>query len=106
MSQFSFNCYNSGRNTAVEFEAEHIDEVIENFEQFLRGCGYYFHGQIVRYDDEPELADKIRESVVSQPCATDQLDLGAYHYDINDAYTGERADINITYAPPFEGHDW
>lgn len=75
MSKFSFNSYNNGRNTTVEFEAEQIDEVIENFEEFLRGCGYYFHGQIVRFEEEPENFDTIRRTVVSQDTATGHIGL-------------------------------
>lgn len=97
MSHFSFSCYNSGRNTTVEFECEHIDEVIENFEEFLRGCGYYFSGQITRYDPEPKAAQQIRvDEVVGQPFATDSVGLGP------EAYTGGPSDLNIHY----EGHDW
>lgn len=78
MSQFKFSCDQHGRDyTQVVFEADNIDEVIERFEEFLRGCGYYFHGQITRYEDEPHLTDTIRRSVVTQPLATDSVELGA-----------------------------
>ena len=77
MSQFSFSCYNSGRNTTVDFEAEQLDEVIQNFEEFLRGCGYYFSGQITRYDPEPQTAQTVRvDEVVGQPLATDSVGIG------------------------------
>jgi hypothetical protein len=38
--------------TTVEFKCEesHISDVIEKFEQFLRGCGFCFSGEIVQVD--------------------------------------------------------
>ena len=69
MSQFRFTCRHGDgdRYTEVQCEAEHIDEVIENFEEFLRGCGYYFSGQITRFDPEPKAAEQIRvDEVVGQ----------------------------------------
>ncbi len=40
--------------TSVEFKCEdaHITDVIERFEQFLRGCGFCFDGEIVQVDFE------------------------------------------------------
>ena len=38
--------------TSIEFKCEesHISDVIEKFEQFLRGCGFCFSGEIVQVD--------------------------------------------------------
>lgn len=78
MSQFKFSCDNEGEDyTQVVFHADNIDVVIERFEEFLRGCGYYFHGQITRYEAEPEpAAQQVRSAVVSQPMATDFTTIG------------------------------
>lgn len=36
-----------------EFEAEGLESILENFEMFLRGCGYYFEGRLdIVNDDE------------------------------------------------------
>lgn len=39
----------------VEFDAEILDDVLEEFAMFLRGCGYFFDGQLlpVEFDEEP-----------------------------------------------------
>jgi hypothetical protein len=42
--------------TTKEFNAEYLYEVIENFEMFLRGCGYHFNGHLDFVQDE-EITD-------------------------------------------------
>ena len=58
----------------IEFEAESLGSILEQFEMFLRGCGYVFEGQIdivndfAEQDEECDLDDvnqffnKARES--------------------------------------------
>jgi hypothetical protein len=47
----------------IEFEAESLGSILEQFEMFLRGCGYVFEGQIdivndfVEQDDDCDLDD-------------------------------------------------
>lgn len=36
----------SFHNVEMEFSEETLDRVIEEFEAFLRGCGYYFDGEL------------------------------------------------------------
>ena len=38
----------------IEFEAESLGSILEQFEMFLRGCGYVFEGQIDIVDDFAE----------------------------------------------------
>lgn len=40
-------------STTVEIEAEALEDVLQAFEQFLRGSGFYFEGtlDIVPFDD-------------------------------------------------------
>lgn len=33
-------------STEKEFDAVFLDDVILHFQEFLRGCGYYFDGEI------------------------------------------------------------
>lgn len=42
-----------GTKTTIEFESEHIDDVLEEFAMFLRGCGYVIDGKldIVPHDE-------------------------------------------------------
>jgi len=35
-----------GTKTIIEFESEHIDDVLEEFAMFLRGCGYVIDGKL------------------------------------------------------------
>jgi hypothetical protein len=47
----------------IEFEAESLSSILEQFEMFLRGCGYVFEGQIdivndfAEQDEECDLDD-------------------------------------------------
>ena len=38
----------------IEFEAESLSNILEQFEMFLRGCGYVFEGHIDIVDDFAE----------------------------------------------------
>ena len=47
----------------IEFEADSLSHILEQFEMFLRGCGYVFEGQIdivndfAEQDEECDLDD-------------------------------------------------
>jgi len=94
MSKFTFICDNSydllgGDSrlnvTTKEFEGETLTDVLEEFESFLRGCGYFFNGQLDvvenEYDEGIDIDDAPDEPYV--------LDLSKLN--INDAY-GSMAD--------------
>ena len=42
-----------------EFESDFLDDVLENFTMFLRGCGFHFNGNIVLQTE----VDQFRESI-------------------------------------------
>jgi hypothetical protein len=49
----------------IEFEAESLSSILEQFEMFLRGCGYVFEGQIDIVNDfaeNPETAEFVDEN--------------------------------------------
>jgi len=62
MSKFTFVCQEEAMPFAssvdakrtVEFEAETLEDIVSEFENFLRGCGFYFKGQL-SFDDREEL---------------------------------------------------
>lgn len=54
---------NHANKITHEFEAESLDEVMEQFAQFLRGSGYSFDGHVEIVDDYP--VDKDKESPAS-----------------------------------------
>ena len=41
-------------NVGMEFEAMMLDEIVANFEDFLRGCGFEFDGHLDFVKDEDE----------------------------------------------------
>ena len=41
----------------IEFEAESLGSILEQFEMFLRGCGYVFEGQLDIVNDFAEQDD-------------------------------------------------
>ena len=46
MPKFTLICDHGNEKTTVEFEKEFLPEVLENFENFLRGSGYHFDGTL------------------------------------------------------------
>lgn len=57
MTKFEFKCIqetgvSASRTTIVQTDAHHLPEVIEEFQTFLRGCGYYFNGVLEFVDED------------------------------------------------------
>jgi hypothetical protein len=46
----------------IEFEAESLGSILEQFEMFLRGCGYVFEGQIDIVNDFAETTKLVDEN--------------------------------------------
>ena len=47
MPKFTFTCeHDSNHKSTMEYEAEFLQDVVSEFELFLRGCGYYFSGNL------------------------------------------------------------
>lgn len=60
MPKFKFECEHRNAwdetldsKVTMEFDKEFLPDVLEQFEQFLRGCGYYFDGRLELVEDEP-----------------------------------------------------
>ena len=76
MSKFTFVCQEEAMpftssvdaKRTVEFETETLDQLLNEFEMFLRGCGFYFRGtlDIVPYDDDIKSDDKFDFSEIPQ----------------------------------------
>jgi len=47
----------------LEFKEDSLNDVLQNIELFLRGCGFYFNGNldIVPYDDKFKTEDYLTE---------------------------------------------
>ena len=40
-----------GTKVTYEFQADHIDGILENVDTFIRGCGFYPEGHLEYFDD-------------------------------------------------------
>lgn len=55
MPKFTFTCeHDSNHKSTMEYEAEFLQDVVSEFELFLRGCGYYFDGNLEFVTEEKE----------------------------------------------------
>lgn len=62
MSKFTFICEDEPMPFAdaivtkktFEFNADHLDGVIGEFETFLKGCGYHIEGELIIYKEEEQ----------------------------------------------------
>lgn len=48
----------SNHEITLSFKGEYLYEIIENFEQFLRGCGFVFDGRLDIVPDESTTESK------------------------------------------------
>ena len=65
MSRFTFICedepmpFSEGvvSKKTVEFNGESLDDIINEFEMFLKGCGFSFNGQLNLFDNHSNSFD-------------------------------------------------
>lgn len=50
---FTYDKVGVSATVTHEFEEESLNKILEQFESFLRGCGFHFNGQL-DFVDEPE----------------------------------------------------
>ena len=60
MSTFTFTCYNEDTESSLTFSAEYLGDVLERFEQFLKGANYHFEGNLdfVTFDSDDDYDDE------------------------------------------------
>ena len=82
MSKFTFTQTYDDTVTTKEFETDYLYEVIERFEEFLRGCGFYFNGTIDVVEDETEenMVDKTITVSFNSPSIFESPDGGQTVY--------------------------
>jgi hypothetical protein len=75
MSKFTFICedepmpFSSGGVTSkktVEFSGVSLTDIMQEFEMFLRGCGFSFNGVIDVVSEEPDNLDEFTEKLFVQ----------------------------------------
>lgn len=49
--KFKFTASEDNTHTTKEFETDYLYEVIPQFEEFLRGCGFVFDGHLDTFED-------------------------------------------------------
>jgi hypothetical protein len=67
MTKFTFTQVYGDQITTKEFETDYLFDVVERFEEFLRGCGFYFHGRLDividnQKSNEPEIGESFTVS--------------------------------------------
>jgi hypothetical protein len=89
MSKFTFTCVDdaipwAGQVTTkrtFEFEAVHIDSVIDEFQYFLKGCGFHLGGNLEIVPDEIATEDEDNDGI--EEYATPTHSQYYYDYDRN-----------------------
>jgi hypothetical protein len=52
MPKFTFIAEHlTGEKITTEFDKEHLSDIVENFEMFLRGAGFHFSGNLEFVED-------------------------------------------------------
>ena len=76
-NQFILTNINGGREITFKFEEEMLYDVLAQFKEFLRGCGYYFDGELEIVDPEvnPEDVYTGCGADCGHICTEGQLDL-------------------------------
>jgi len=93
----------SGTKTTVEFHAEHLDNVLENFKQFLQGSGYVLgtNENIEVVDNSWQFSTNTDDAVEDGPYYMDTEPQETYGaYDPNIIRWDNLDDIRITIKEP------
>jgi hypothetical protein len=69
--RFAFNSQQYGTTVEISFEATHLDQIRDMFDQFLRGSGFHF-------EDEEEISATADKTEISG-IADDEFDITAVH---------------------------
>jgi DNA gyrase/topoisomerase IV subunit B len=58
-TKFTFTSEFDVLKQTLEFRADTLDEILQNFEYFLRGCGFYFDGRLgfIEWDEYQTYVD-------------------------------------------------
>ena len=73
--KYTFTCeddFSSWKNS-TEFYAESLDDVLENFGYFLKGCTFHIDGQVDIVNDQIESTEDITKSPSSMDFILDSL---------------------------------
>jgi len=54
MGKYILSEENDGVVTKKEFDSDYLYDVIDRFEEFLRGCGFFFDGRLEIVNDKPD----------------------------------------------------
>jgi DNA gyrase/topoisomerase IV subunit B len=77
-TKFTFTSEFDTLKQTLEFRADTLDEILQNFEYFLRGCGFYFNGHLDFIDEDSVKPD------------TEEDELNFNDWNVNYKYVSER----------------
>lgn len=67
MSKFILTNINDDIVTTKEFDTEYLFDVLERFEEFLKGCGYHFNGTLDFVDEDAEFPNFPQSVIFETP---------------------------------------
>lgn len=77
MSKFTLICEHDTSEmikNSYEFNSDFLPDVLMNIENFLRGCGFVFEGQLDIINEDAEDAEEVE---------TEEKENSIYYYDLN-----------------------
>lgn len=98
MSKFTFVCQEESKpwlssaqtKRTVEFNADVLDDIVFEFEQFLRGCGFYFDGHLELVEEESYKEDPWIADVGDKP-TEEELSHDVMGWTVNELTKGQNA---------------
>ena len=67
MSKFILTNINDDIVTTKEFDTEYLFDVLERFEEFLRGCGYHFNGVLDFVEEDGQMMSFPQSVIFESP---------------------------------------
>jgi len=103
MAHFTFTCYEEDNtDSSLSFDADYLGDVLEKFEQFLKGAGYHFEGNLEfvtndydEYDDSDEYVEQQKKVDYSYQSAYQSATPNILIDQIKALTTADIASLNI-----------
>ena len=84
-----------------EFEADFLDDVLENFTMFLRGCGFHFDGNAVIQSEVEYYRESIDETIGEKQSEVESKNSMDFTMNALSAWTDDYKRIEESNKPAF-----
>jgi len=102
MPKFTFICDHGERDAKITYEFEHdfLDDIVGEFESFLKGSGFAFNGQQLEFVDETVFSTPEEKPKQEKSYDFNELDKAIKSWDVGTMAQWQEDDMQTTTTDP------